>query len=214
MTTYIFTIPPESPERNCSGPVVVIEYCHVSNIYSWRRQNIFTLFLLSRDGEVFTIESEYEIGIISDSSCMDRSPNSPRKVCCNKQNLINDMLLSEANVIFGVQVGAFELLTFSSSTFEYKYPQLLGSFRRINARTSFTRMEVDEVDDQSLLLLRFYIESQGMLSLSHTHTRNTVNINLQVVIGFKQTVGELRLSLWLHEFMDCPSAHKKLVISM
>ena len=166
MTAYIFTIPPESPERNCSGPVVAIEYCHVvasSKIRNRRPSIDFTFFLLSRDREVFTIENEYQIEYrITKSSCADIGSNPPQKVCCNKhdQNFGSDRLLSEANVTFGVvQVRNFELLMFSNS---YKYPQLQGipgSFMGMNDRTSFTSMEVNEVDDQSLLLLRFFIES-------------------------------------------------------
>ena len=157
MTTHVFTIPPESPERNCSGPVVAIEYCHVSAYNA----KFFTFSLLPRDREGFTFENKYRIRYkISESSCADISSNLMQKVCCNKydQNFGRYKLLSEANVTFGVfKVETFELLTFSNSTCEYKYPQLQGMLD--GATNSFTDMELGEVDDQSLLLLRFFIES-------------------------------------------------------
>ena len=50
--TYIFTIPPVSAERNCTGTVIALQYCHVDrrNLNVQRRE-IFNLFLLSEDDD-------------------------------------------------------------------------------------------------------------------------------------------------------------------
>lgn len=176
--TYIFTIPPKSPQRNCSGPVVAIEYCHISRKTTGNAR-VFTIFILSFDGITFTIESESLVRYrLSGRACSSINSDPSVSVCCNRQNL-NDMMLPGANITFGIVQTGFELLTFSSSTTEYDFPQLqgmLGNFRGTRERTNFTLMELDDkVDDQSLLLLRFFINSQGSYVRINKYSFNLIH---------------------------------------
>ncbi len=159
--TYIFTI---SPESNCTGNVVAIQYCHRANstLVDNRNRDIFTFLLLSDDGTRFEVEDEFLLQYsIAASVCADTADPS-WKVCCNRDILgIQEIFLS-SSFTFGVAIrNNVELLTFSNSSTEYRISQLqgmLGNFRGRHNRTNFTHQELKEVNDESLPLVRFFIE--------------------------------------------------------
>lgn len=60
--TYIFTIPAESEQRNCSGTVLSIQYCYeASNETIGSNQHIFNLLVLQQNGLDFTIEQARQV---------------------------------------------------------------------------------------------------------------------------------------------------------
>ena len=89
-TTYIFTIPAESAERNCSGNILAIQYC-----YEARTQNLgnniqsFNILSLVRDGFDFTVDSSFPVETApSLDICVD--PDGSRgiqEVCCDTLTL-------------------------------------------------------------------------------------------------------------------------------
>jgi hypothetical protein len=159
LVTYVFTI----PSGHCSGPVVDIEYCHISNVASGNRR-IFNFFTLSVEDDVFSIDNRTLVGYrILDTSCVAIASSPSQSVCCNKQRFSSDIFQRPQAITFGLLQLGFELLTFSDSTFKYNirhFQGTLGSFRGRNDRTNFPLMELNEVNDQSLPLLRFFISDQ------------------------------------------------------
>ena len=54
--TFVFTVPAVSPERNCSGAVMSIQYCHQARANQiGQTHNIFDLITLRRNGLNFTV---------------------------------------------------------------------------------------------------------------------------------------------------------------
>ena len=111
--TYIFTIPSESVQRNCSGRVVSIQYCYQArNSDIGKRRNAFNFLSLVQepvqDGVQFTVNSSITIQTTPQNSICTNPPGVIQQICCDNTSLIdNDQFqipLPPSNYTFGVRI--------------------------------------------------------------------------------------------------------------
>ena len=174
--TYIFTIPAESAECNCTGNVVAIQYCYETRNgeIGSNEINVFNFLHMNRSGLVFTVTGSYtERTSPQDSFCtMMRGP-----VCCDTATLdvMDQFQLPTTSYTFAVMVinNKARPLVFAASATEYRYEQLqpdLGSSAPPPGKT-FTLGQNDVVTDQSLLLLRFILGNSNIIPFTITTLR-------------------------------------------
>ena len=109
--TYIFTLPPLSPERNCSGRVVALQYCYRANLERTsgqigQTQKIFDFLSMSRDNFQFTVISTISIhSTPSNSICRAVViSGSIQFSCCDVTSLtIRQPAISESSFTFGIR---------------------------------------------------------------------------------------------------------------
>ena len=87
--TYIFTVPPESPLRNCSGTVVSLQYCYQArNRDRENNRTVFNILSLTQNGMSFRVNRRIFIRTIPpDSICT--SIGNRRQICCDNTTLRN-----------------------------------------------------------------------------------------------------------------------------
>lgn len=89
-TTYIFTIPAESAERNCSGDVVAIQYCYEARNNNFNDDILsFNILSMVRDGFNFTVISSLPVTTTPSSAiCLDPDgPGGIQAICCDTHTL-------------------------------------------------------------------------------------------------------------------------------
>ena len=163
--TYIFTIPPESSERNCSGSVVAIQYCYQARERDINdNETIYSFLHLNRSGFDFTVTNSFTVYTIPRENNCTNPPGDIQRVCCDNAILgaPNQFKLSSTNYTFGVSVMNRNVrpLAFANSVAAYRYEQLQTSIR---TPLPFTLRERDLESDRSLLLLRFILGTSEQL---------------------------------------------------
>lgn len=93
-STYIYTIPAESAERDCGGIATALEYCYKTNISSkGLRINVFNFLVLSQDGQQFTIRDRFRVRSTPETSMctsistfvmFEEHPQDVALVCCDR----------------------------------------------------------------------------------------------------------------------------------
>ena len=150
--TYIFTIPSESPLRNCSGTVVSLQYCYKTINNNSISKNAFNFLSLSQDGTQFTVKSRVAI---------QRSCCNLRICCCTTFLRQKDRFnITCKKFVFGVVINNnVQPLAFAPSiTTEYHVEQYRVRNRRLRERDTFS---ASPLANYSLLLLRFFIDYNG-----------------------------------------------------
>ena len=152
-----------SAERNCTGTVVALQYCHVdTRNENVQRRLIFNLFLLSDSDEGFTINRSIGIkSVTSDDVCTN---GSMERICCNKFPLNNNLRFQLPSSDYTVGIRArdkVELLTFLNNS-EFIVHQFQG--KDINQLTL--------LDNQPLPLLRFHVNNGAGTVASYIHVVN------------------------------------------
>lgn len=171
-TTLIFTLPPESPERNCSGTVQMVEFCYqVGRDNLGNSVDVLNLLLLTRDGLQFTIGGIIPIrSTPQDNVLCRRVPGSRRNffTCCDAMTLPSNeqFQLPSSSYTIGAYLllDEVQLLTFAAaSNLEYQYPQLqIMSNNSIQLTTGFSfTLEESNERTQPLPLLRFTVVANG-----------------------------------------------------
>ena len=86
--TYFFTLPPLSPERNCNGTVMAIQFCYHAELKTseiGRPQDIFEFLVADRQNRLFTINSRFRVEAASSATnCVVGSKmgmNTPHDCC-------------------------------------------------------------------------------------------------------------------------------------
>ena len=158
---YIFTIPPESSLRNCSGTVVSLQYCYQArnrDIERNRPVNVFIFLSLTQNGMRFTVNRQMFIRTTPANTICTNSSGSIEQICCDTTtlNTNNQLQLSSSNFSFGVVItnGNVRPLAFTTSSTEYHVKQYRTSLG--NSETMFTLSSNEKVND-SFLLFRFVI---------------------------------------------------------
>ena len=90
---YIYTIPPESAQRNCSGTVTAVEFCYrvrtMDEVRSGETKEVFYFLSLTQDSSNqrrFTVNRRIIINsTASNSICAAVSPDN--RVCCENKRL-------------------------------------------------------------------------------------------------------------------------------
>lgn len=159
--TYIFTIPAESAERNCTGRVVGIQYCYqAGSLDIDNNKNIFNLLHLNRNGFDFTVNSSFTEQTTPRESFCTNPSGMIQRVCCDTATLgmMDQFQLSSTSYTFAVMLinNNVRPLAFAASSTNYRYEQLQASLG-ISVPMSFTLAQSSEVNDESLLLLRFIL---------------------------------------------------------
>ena len=157
--TYIFTVPPESPLRNCSGTVVSLQYCYQARDSDIRRnRNVFNFLSLVQDSMQFTVKSRVTIQTTPlDNICTD-PPGSIQRICCDNTSPSDQFQLPSSSFAFGVEIinGNVRPLAFTNSTSEYRIEQYREEGLRTNPGSKFTFLSSEQVNGGSLLF-RFFI---------------------------------------------------------
>ena len=154
--TYIFTIPSESPLRNCSGTVVSLQYCYKTINNNSRSRNAFNFLSLSQDGTQFTVKSRVAI----------RRSRCNLLICCSAIFLQQKdrFIITSKKFVFGVVINNnVKPLAFAPSTItEYYIEQYrvrnIGHLRNLRKGDTFS---ANPLANHSLLLLRFFIDYNG-----------------------------------------------------
>ena len=160
---YIFTIPPESSLRNCSGTVVSLQYCYQArNRDIGMNQSIFNLLFLVKNGLNFTVSNKIQIRTSpQNSTCTQSGQNQQQIICCDSTSLqpTDRFEIPPTNYSFGVVVGnqRSRLLAFVPSAMEYRAEQYQASLGVNGPRRTFTLTDANRNQSSSLLLLRFFI---------------------------------------------------------
>lgn len=172
--TYIFTIPPVSAQRNCSGTVIAIDYCYrVGNEDLGLARNIFNFLLLTQDRHQFIIDMRRRIrSTPSNSTC-----SATLQICCDREvlNIRRRFQIPPSDFTYGILVRSSQLLAFTESATQYNFEQFqvtLGNSGRPNS--TFTVTEMDRFTNQSLLLLRFTLGKQMYKNYTLSYDNNSL----------------------------------------
>lgn len=156
---FIFTIPPLSAQRNCSGNVMSIQYCYqAKNRNLGDPQDIFSFLSLMKDGFQFTIIARFLVQTTPQASrCTSPSQGSIQQVCCDTTSIVptNQPQIPSSEYTFGILTMNSDVLplAFRDTATEYQYDQ----FHAVPAGSTFTLSEGNLLDDRSLMLLRLFI---------------------------------------------------------
>ena len=170
--TYIFTIPAESAERNCTGNVVAIQYCYEtrSSQIGSNEINGFNFLHMNRNGLVFTVTGSFTEQTTPQESICTIPMGMIQQVCCDTATLdmMNQFQLPTTSYTFAVMIinNDARPLAFTASATEYRHEQLqtvLGSSAP-QPGNIITPGQIAVVTDQSLLLLRFILGNTNLQS--------------------------------------------------
>ena len=159
--TYIFTIPAESSERNCTGNVVAIQYCYETKNgqIGPNEINVFNFLHMNRSGFVFTVTSSFMERTSPQNSFCTRLTGRIQQICCETATLdmMDQFQLPTTSYTFAVMIinNDARPLAFAASASEYRHEQLQSS--ALPPGNIFTLGQSSVVTDQSLLLLRFIL---------------------------------------------------------
>ena len=168
--TYIFTIPAESSERNCTGNIVAIQYCYETrNVQIGSNEiNVFNFLHMNRSGLVFTVTGSFT----ERTSPRDRFCTSPmgmiQQVCCDTATLdmMDQFQLPTTSYTLAVMIINNDALplAFVPSATEYRHEQLLAVLGSSAPQPGniITLGPNDVVTGQSLLLLRFILGNTNL----------------------------------------------------
>ncbi len=164
--THIFTIPPESASRNCSGSLVSIQYCYRARDRDINvEQTIFdlsSLISLNQHG-LFEVNNITTISSTPRNSTCTDPPGDIQQICCDTTSL-SGLQIPTSEYIFGVTITDpvnVRPLAFRNNITEYRVRRTsaaLGSTGPPQG-SMFTLNESNSMDyaNRALLLLRFII---------------------------------------------------------
>lgn len=122
--TYIYTIPPQSArQRNCSGPVLAIEYCYTTFGFQLGVEMVVFDFLILRDSPMPTVDRRISIQSTPRSEiCRIFTPASV--VCCDTTTLggggVGETFqLPPTSFVFGLSLRLAQVILFSESATQF-----------------------------------------------------------------------------------------------
>ena len=161
---YIYTIPPESAQRDCSGNVTAVEYCYRAiRIDLNQTKDVFYILSLTRsvnqnnNRTQFTVNWRININsTASDSICASNSDRPWLFVCCENKSL--EYQFPSSNFTFGIVARKdFRLLISTNTTTEYIYQKFFNSESVLDTSTQESnRFSSMNLANMSLLVIRFY----------------------------------------------------------
>ena len=174
--TYFFTLPPLSPERNCSGTIVAIQFCYRADLNSGEimggdPQEIFEFLVTDREDSLFTITSRFSVeATSSDSNCVIGNripPNTPHD-CCTSFEPPSELLnqIPSSSFTFGIRIldMDFKPFVFRDSVLELRVEQFQTAATN-TAGDIFTLGEA--VTNNALPLLRFLLGNKIIMLCSY-----------------------------------------------
>ncbi len=160
--THIFTIPPESASRNCSGGLVSIQYCYRARDTDINvEQTIFilsSLISLNQQG-LFEVKNITTISSTPrNSTCTDVSGRI-QQICCDTTPL-SGFQIPSSEYTFGVTI-IVRLLAFDNNFKEYRIRQTSAALGNTGppqgSRFTLNESNSRNYRNRALLLLRFII---------------------------------------------------------
>ena len=160
---YIYTIPPESAQCNCSGTVTAVEFCYriraMDKVMSGETKEVFYFLSLTQDSSNqrrFIVNRRISINsTASNSICAEVGRRD--RVCCENKRL--EYQVPSSTFTFGIVARKDFRLLISTNTTEY-IEQRYFSESAINTATqegrSFRTSDLKPTN-MTLLLLRFHI---------------------------------------------------------
>jgi hypothetical protein len=180
-TIFIFSIPPESAERNCSGRITAVEYCYLARRPLGDSFTIFTILSLSKNGSQFTVDNRFVIQnrpeenvcteVPTDAPTSDVPTDVPDstdvplidRICCSRNIFSRSFqLVSSAHWLGIVPIRNINnrLLAFDNSSNEFMAEQYQAppEFNRAGPPLNVTFSVNDShTTNQPFMLFRFYI---------------------------------------------------------
>ncbi len=163
--SYIFTIPPVSSQRDCSGTVVAMQFCYEyrDNRSLGTTVNAFQFFTLTRDGIEFTVDSSFTVQTTL-TTCTDDLSAFVSRVCCSKvtSNEFGELVIPSYDYIFGIahiRDSQIQLLALNPPlvSVQYLFDQFQVTGFSPPPGTTTPLSESTLVTDGPLPLLRFFI---------------------------------------------------------
>ena len=157
--TYIFTVPPESPLRNCSGTVVSLQYCYQArNGDRENNRTVFNFLSLTQNGMRFTVNRRISTRTIPSNTICTKPSGNIQQICCDNTSLsIYDrfQIPSSSGFAFGVGITNRNVrpLAFTTSQTEYQVEQYRTSLGTTNPFT----LASNEQMNNSFLLFRLFL---------------------------------------------------------
>ena len=151
--TYIFTIPPESAERNCSGTVVAIQYCYrVHRDLINSTQDVFSFHSMTRDKLAFTVTSSFTVTTTPHQKSECKKISGKHYLCYDTATLSAD--ISPDNYTFGVTIVNKDVMPYvlEEDRFEVEQFQAALGTAILNG-TSYDLM-MSSMETGGLLLMR------------------------------------------------------------
>jgi hypothetical protein len=162
--TYFFTLPPESPQRNCSGNVQAVQFCYRAELRNGElgiQQDVFEFLITTREDFLFTITDRFTVSDISTSSnCvvgvrrMGRTPHD----CCTTITPPTQLQIpsgSSSSYTFGVRIIDSDIRPYAFSNFAEEFHA--EQFQTTANGDAFTLGSGNQVTDNAILLLRFLL---------------------------------------------------------
>lgn len=155
-TIYIFPLPVESAQRNCSGNVVAIRHCYKGrNRHKNNLQNVFNFYAMNQVGTILTVLRTFPVVSIPDNTkCVS---NSGAIKCCDTTLLSSSQEFSipSSPFAFGVEVFAtnansIQPLAFRNTATEY----VVNGYRETPSSTTYSLSTATAL---SLVVMRLYI---------------------------------------------------------
>ena len=160
--TYIFTVPPESPLRNCSGTVVSLQYCYQArNGDRENNRTVFNFLSLTQNGMHFTVNRRISTRTIPSNTICTKPSGNIQQICCDNTSLSiynRFQIPSSSGFAFGVVITNRNVrpLAFTNSASEYHIEQYRKEQLRTDPGSKFTFLSSEQVNGGSLLF-RFFI---------------------------------------------------------
>ena len=158
--TYFFTLPPLSPERNCNGTVMAIQFCYhaeLNNNEFGVLRDIFEFLVTDRRDQLITINSRFHVEAASSATnCVVGSKsgmNTPHD-CCTLFHPPNELLIPTSSFTFGIRI--LSDMDFTPFIFDHRVQEFRAEqFQTAATGDSFTLG--NSLTDRSLFLLRFLL---------------------------------------------------------
>ena len=158
-TTFIFTIPPVSAQRDCSGTVVAMQFCYefMGNPGN-NAVDAFQFLSLTNDGlNNYTVNNSFTVQTAPSGICTDNPPGNINRVCCDKVTT-NQLQIPSSSYSFGIVLTRDVLLiAFNSAASEYNFDHFQVPGFRTSIGTTTPLPENTLARNRSLPLLRFFI---------------------------------------------------------
>ena len=162
---YIYAIPPESAQRDCSGTVTAVEYCYRETRPELQQtKDVFYILSLTpsinqTDNRTqFTVNRRIIINsTASDDKCAVFEDRPWLYVCCENKSLVKYQIPS-SNFTFAIVARKdFRLLISTNTTTEYTYLKSFNDESVLDTEIQEgNSISLNQQTNMSLLLLRFY----------------------------------------------------------
>ena len=159
--TYFFTLPPLSPERNCSGTVMAIQFCYHAELKTNEfgvLRDIFEFLVTDRRDQLITINSRFHVEAASSATncVVGRSRmgiNTPHD-CCTLYEPPNELLIPTSSFTFGIRI--LNDMNFTPYVFGPRVQEFHAEqFQTAATGDSFHLS--NSLTDRALFLLRFLL---------------------------------------------------------